>query len=245
MHGYQAAVSVMRMVGIVKKKSLNTGRHFVSCQDISDVYGRDAQIPLEEMLPDLGFGDRISFEVDEPGEGFSGTLCARNIKKLGVETSNRRKGRDEMGDGEDEEFSGDDNAAAEEEEPEESTEQAAWQDEGEELEEVAEPEARPASRDEQDLDSELQTLSDTLGELVAAEREEISALTRSAMTKLAASAPTEDPDTTQGWIKHQDTIFAGLPKLPKDWIRIRSKSKGLVYFYNTRLGKSSGEEPTE
>merc|ERR1719401_1690392 len=98
------------MTGIVKKKSVLTGRHFVFCQDISDVYGKDVQIPMEEE-PDgvtLQCGDRISFEVDEPEEGSDVTPLARNVRVIqtrggGVaDASALADRRADTGDGEDE-----------------------------------------------------------------------------------------------------------------------------------------------
>merc|ERR1712107_770996 len=55
--------------------------------------------------------------------------------------------------------------------------------------------------------------------------------------------PLQDPDTVEEWIALQDAIFGSLPPLPKGWIRIRSKSRGLVYFYNTKTGESTPEMP--
>merc|ERR1719362_492629 len=60
----------MRMVGLVKKRSPGTGQHMILCQDISDVYGRDGQVPVdEEPEGGLNIGDKIAFDVHDPGEG--------------------------------------------------------------------------------------------------------------------------------------------------------------------------------
>lgn len=90
---------VMRMLGIVKKKAA-TGRHFILCQDISDVYGMDAQIPVEEIPEGLKIGDRISFDVDEPPEGHQGIPLARKVKRLAASTL---KAAEDVGDGEEDE----------------------------------------------------------------------------------------------------------------------------------------------
>merc|ERR1740121_2285724 len=79
--GYGYKPETMRMIGIVKKKA-TSGRHFILCQDISDVYGKDAQIPVEEIPDGLKIGDRISFDVDEPPVGHRGTPLARNVRRL-------------------------------------------------------------------------------------------------------------------------------------------------------------------
>eukprot|EP00927_Polykrikos_kofoidii_P057246 TRINITY_DN51366_c0_g1_i1.p1 TRINITY_DN51366_c0_g1~~TRINITY_DN51366_c0_g1_i1.p1 ORF type:complete len:494 (-),score=93.20 TRINITY_DN51366_c0_g1_i1:185-1666(-) len=44
------------------------------------------------------------------------------------------------------------------------------------------------------------------------------------------------------WESAQDE-FAGLPPLPPDWIRVRSKSSCLVYFFNTKTHESSFDTP--
>merc|ERR1712062_366452 len=55
--------------------------------------------------------------------------------------------------------------------------------------------------------------------------------------------PNRVPESVDGWVKAQHRLFSGLSKLPKGWIRMRSKSKGLIYFYNVDTGASSGTEP--
>merc|ERR1712151_699211 len=60
------------------------------------------------------------------------------------------------------------------------------------------------------------------------------------------SAPPEneaDPDTVEGWAAAQQRLFGGLPPLPKGWIRMRSKTKGLIYYYNLDSGESKSTEP--
>merc|ERR1712232_276871 len=58
-----------------------------------------------------------------------------------------------------------------------------------------------------------------------------------------ASLPT--PKTVEEWITAQERLFPGLPSLPPEWIRMRSQSKGTVYFYHTRTGESTGVMPTK
>merc|ERR1719215_273997 len=53
-----------------------------------------------------------------------------------------------------------------------------------------------------------------------------------------------EPSSTAEWAKRQDELFPGKSKLPANWIQIRSKSQNNVYFYNTKSGDSSFEEPT-
>merc|ERR1711879_1115600 len=53
----------------------------------------------------------------------------------------------------------------------------------------------------------------------------------------------QEPKTLDEWIKAQQRLFSGLSRLPKGWIRLRSKSTGLIYFYNVTSGQSSPTEP--
>jgi len=249
--------AVMRMVGTVKHKSTATGRHFVLCQDISDVYGRDAQIPVEEE-PEGGLrvGDRIAFDVSEPREGHLGLPLARHVQVVGAAGSKRqaREAPRAAGDGEEElEDPGDG-------EPEEDPE---VEEEGEEPERV-----EPTALDGEDLldaDEEARLQADEGAEaeaeaLAAAEAKAIQALEASAKVEEApeprfaltwakaaqaskTGAMKREPDTPEEWAKQQDTIFAGQPELRPGWIRIRSKSKGLVYYYNMKTGESRTDEP--
>lgn len=50
--------------------------------------------------------------------------------------------------------------------------------------------------------------------------------------------------TVQYWAENQQQ-FAQLPKLPENWIRIRSNGTGRVYYVNTMTGKSTFVEPDE
>lgn len=52
-----------------------------------------------------------------------------------------------------------------------------------------------------------------------------------------------DPATPAEWAAKQHLLFAGMPELRKGWIRIRSKSKGDLFYYNTTTGESVYEEP--
>mmetsp|Transcript_72807 Transcript_72807/g.210789 ORF Transcript_72807/g.210789 Transcript_72807/m.210789 type:complete len:86 (+) Transcript_72807:1289-1546(+) len=58
-----------------------------------------------------------------------------------------------------------------------------------------------------------------------------------------AKASPVEPDTPEEWQELQDEMFPGMPPLLPGWIRIRSKSKGLVYYYNMETGASSAKEP--
>merc|ERR1712039_639928 len=84
-----------------------TGAHWILCQDISDVYGVDAQIPVEEIPDGLKIGDRISFDVDEPPVGHRGTPLARNVRRLAAGLPGAaKKTAAVFGDGEDEDGEG-------------------------------------------------------------------------------------------------------------------------------------------
>jgi len=217
----------MRMVGVVKKKGHN-GQHMVLCQDISDVYGKDAQVAAEEEPEGgLSIGDRIAFDVDEPGEGFVGTPLARNVRivESAGGAGTKRRSAEAAGDGEEDE--------------EVLLDDGDGEDEGA----VEDPPEEP------DLDQE------ELEELEAEAQREIAAEKRrpavaSAPRKAAAAPPRKqprtslpDPQTPEEWAEVQDELFPGLAPLKKGWIRIRSKSKGLVYFYNIDSGESSAVEP--
>jgi len=59
----------------------------------------------------------------------------------------------------------------------------------------------------------------------------------------ASAKSGSNPKSLTDWIKQQDKIFGHLRKLPANWIRICSRSKGTVYFYNTESGESARSEP--
>ena len=52
-----------------------------------------------------------------------------------------------------------------------------------------------------------------------------------------------NPESLTDWIEQQDKFFGQLRKLPANWIRICSRPKGTVYFYNTESGESARSEP--
>jgi hypothetical protein len=52
-----------------------------------------------------------------------------------------------------------------------------------------------------------------------------------------------NPESLTDWIEQQDKFFGQLRKLPANWIRICSRPKGTVYFYNTESGESAQSEP--
>lgn len=54
-----------------------------------------------------------------------------------------------------------------------------------------------------------------------------------------------EPVSIPQWVKAQERLFGHLGSLPANWIRIRSKSSGKEYFYNTQTGNSSFDEPTD
>merc|ERR1711871_971265 len=101
--GIMARGAVMRMTGIVKRPSVNTGRFFVFCQDISDVYGKDCQIPPDELPKgvELKLGDRIAFDVEELTDVRNGTPWARNVTLLS-KLGDTKKKNVAVDDGEDE-----------------------------------------------------------------------------------------------------------------------------------------------
>ena len=59
----------------------------------------------------------------------------------------------------------------------------------------------------------------------------------------ASAKSGSDPMSLTDWIKQQDQIFGHLHKLPANWIRMRSQSKGTVFFYNIKSGVSARLEP--
>eukprot|EP00929_Paragymnodinium_shiwhaense_P100749 TRINITY_DN632_c4_g1_i1.p1 TRINITY_DN632_c4_g1~~TRINITY_DN632_c4_g1_i1.p1 ORF type:complete len:585 (+),score=144.82 TRINITY_DN632_c4_g1_i1:135-1889(+) len=242
------------MTGIVKKKSANTGRHFIFCQDISDVYGADAQIPNEELElldAELKCGDRISFEIDEIEPGSKPYPLARNIKVLGRGGSASAGGSRakiasasgfglsaaSLGDGEDADGEIDD------------------------LEDIPEPEdEEPAEVDEPRVTAEDGELDDD-DRLEAGEEAEVTKKQSASTASTKAKGPPEDapsvapqakpeapvpekmPTTMEEWKAAQSRLFGHLPKLPEGWIRMKSKSKGLLYFYNWQTGESSKDAP--
>jgi len=58
------------------------------------------------------------------------------------------------------------------------------------------------------------------------------------LKKKKKDAGGEEPTSVKGWIKAQELLFGHMPPLPEDWIRIRSKSSGKIYQYNTETGES-------
>mmetsp|Transcript_55646 Transcript_55646/g.120190 ORF Transcript_55646/g.120190 Transcript_55646/m.120190 type:complete len:463 (-) Transcript_55646:122-1510(-) len=58
----------------------------------------------------------------------------------------------------------------------------------------------------------------------------------------ATEADRHSKKTVNDWEAEQDK-FAGLPALPKDWIRVKSQSSGDVYYFNKRTQESTFELP--
>jgi len=209
--GYKGKRPVISMTGIVKKTSAITGRHFIFCQDISDVCGQDAQIPPDAMPEDveLKCGDRIAFDVEEPDETRLACPLAFNVRLLSGKAAAKRKHVSSGGDGE------------EEEEVELEEDDGVAEDPDVEADEMADAEMDagrlkadvPEEEEEDDGDGEEEGATDG------------------------------DPDTVDGWATAQSRLFKGLSKLPEGWIRMRSKSSGLIYFYNVDTGESSPNEP--
>eukprot|EP00930_Biecheleria_cincta_P045043 TRINITY_DN31044_c0_g1_i1.p1 TRINITY_DN31044_c0_g1~~TRINITY_DN31044_c0_g1_i1.p1 ORF type:complete len:468 (-),score=115.33 TRINITY_DN31044_c0_g1_i1:22-1425(-) len=232
----------MRMLGIVEKPSKKTGRHHVFCQDISDAYGRDAQIPDEEFeaVEGLKPGDRISFDAQEPREFSRAPIFARNIVIVSKRGEKRRRNvRD--GDGEEE---ADEDLQLEEDEAldngDEEEEEAITLEAADALEDDAVA-ASVAAKDEAAEDTlppdeaEAQAAPETAeADMDEDEEDPLAPLDLDAL---------DEPSTTEGWVKAQARIFGGLPPLKDGWIRIRSKTTRLVYYYNTRTGASSPDEP--
>lgn len=52
----------------------------------------------------------------------------------------------------------------------------------------------------------------------------------------------ESKTTVADW-KAAQNEFVGEPKLPEGWVRVRSRTDGHVYFYNTKTQESSNEQP--
>lgn len=211
---------LMRMLGVVQKLNPKTGRLSVFCQDISDVYGRDAQLPasVEGLRP----GDRVQFDVEEKPKSYTGTIFALNVSMVAPREKKRRMPVLD-GDGEDEDLfpelveadaADDDVSALNEAELEESEATMRLEEELQKLAEEYSRSLRPA---------DLPTLP--------------------TQRPSASAAPLSDPDSTAGWIAAQARLFGNLPPLPAGWIRIRSKTHGKVYFYNTINGKSTDVEP--
>lgn len=221
-HGYKP--ETMRMIGIVKKRG-QTGRHFILCQDISDVYGKDAQIPVDEIPDGLKIGDRISFDVDEPPEGHHAPPLARNVKVLSDTPGSARKTCEPQGDGEDDEGGG-----------------VEELDDGD-----GEPEADDAYLEGGDDDAEVDGDEEEAGEEAQDEAgdEDDQVPEPSAKRPRISEEPMEgEPETLAGWKVSQDRLFGHLKTLPAGWIRIRSKSTGKLYFYNTFSGESTTSEPS-
>mmetsp|Transcript_21649 Transcript_21649/g.47128 ORF Transcript_21649/g.47128 Transcript_21649/m.47128 type:complete len:1001 (+) Transcript_21649:353-3355(+) len=71
-------------------------------------------------------------------------------------------------------------------------------------------------------------------------------LTASAISAAAAptvTLPTGDM-TIEDWAENQQQ-FAHLPPLPPNWVRIRSKKSGQIYYVNTRTGHTQFNEPSD
>lgn len=220
------ATAAMRMIGVVKKKSLNTDRRFVFCQDISDVYGVDAQIPVEELpAEDMPVGTRIAFDLDEPPDSKATAIpFCRNVTIIGKRGTRGT-------------------AAADEEEGEDADDDIVFDEEKSEAEEE-EPVKKGRKKPEEEV-VEDETGFDELeaADAGAADDGEDEALPPRLAPPLKRQKTDGDPDSVEGWIIQQNQIFHGMPKLQKNWIRIRSKSTGLVYYYNVESGESTTTEP--
>lgn len=214
----------LRMVGVVKEKSASTGRHMLFCQDISDVCGKDAQIPMEEVpTGGLRVGDRVTFDTEEPGEGTPLAFNVRVVAHAGGLNGHEHKAETQ------EEQIYEDGAEIEAEEDQEMLAVG-----GEEPEEVLTP-----------LDSELSGLGEWPEADSQEERDDVPQKPKKSVVKsvLPSATSKADPETPEGWIAMQDTLFGNLPKLKAGWIRIRSKSKGLLYYYHVKTGESTSTEP--
>eukprot|EP00747_Dinoflagellata_sp_TGD_P109217 gnl/TRDRNA2_/TRDRNA2_170611_c0_seq1.p1 gnl/TRDRNA2_/TRDRNA2_170611_c0~~gnl/TRDRNA2_/TRDRNA2_170611_c0_seq1.p1 ORF type:complete len:631 (-),score=110.21 gnl/TRDRNA2_/TRDRNA2_170611_c0_seq1:69-1802(-) len=65
----------------------------------------------------------------------------------------------------------------------------------------------------------------------------------SAVKKASSDPPKVAEKTIGQWKKEQDTEFAGLPPLPKGWIRIRSRKDNQIYYFNKLTQESTFEQP--
>ena len=54
-----------------------------------------------------------------------------------------------------------------------------------------------------------------------------------------------EPTTTAEWREAQDRLFGHLAPLPYPWIRVKSKTRGSIYFFNTDTGVSTIREPSD
>eukprot|EP00435_Cladocopium_sp_Y103_P058902 s303_g20.t2 len=63
-------------------------------------------------------------------------------------------------------------------------------------------------------------------------------------TSSAERTRAPEPSSKEEWIRAQYRLFGHLKPLPENWIRIKSKSSGNIYFYNTKTGESTFDEPS-
>lgn len=91
---------------------------------------------------------------------------------------------------------------------------------------------------------------DRLNDIVSSLQEEFGSKVAATAPPSARSAPVVPeqesqplPDSIEGWKEAQARLFGHLPKPPAGWIRIKSRSKDVVYFYNESTGVSKKEMP--
>ncbi|CAE7663661.1 HET-E1 [Symbiodinium necroappetens] len=203
----------LRMLGLVQRPNKKTGRYQVICQDISDVYGQDAEIAAEEVPDDLKPGDRVSFTVEEPKHN-AATIWARNVKVLAARGVKRHRPVT-AGDGE--ELDG-----LEELEVQECDGPSLFM-----AEEPAPPAEEEALLDFQGGLYDDDPIADSI-EFLQAEQ--------------CPETPTpKPPSTPEEWQLAQARLFGALPPLKPNWIRIRAKSTGKVYYYNMVSGHSTAD----
>jgi len=209
----------LRMLGLVQRQNKKTGRYQVICQDISDVYGQDAEIAAEEVPDDLKPGDRVSFTVEEPKHN-AATIWARNVKVLAARGVKRHRPVT-AGDGE--ELDGMDELEVKE-------------CDGPSLFMAEEP--APPAEEEELLDFQ------GLGLLGLYDEDPIADSIEFLQAEQCPETPTpKPPSTPEEWQLAQARLFGSLPPLKPNWIRIRAKSTGKVYYYNMVSGHSTPDEP--
>eukprot|EP00435_Cladocopium_sp_Y103_P024017 s1405_g5.t2 len=211
----------LRMSGTVKRHMLN-GRF----SEISGVHGRDAEIPPEHVPMNLKVGDHVSFIVrDLEDQQSSMPIWAKNVQVLSSAPVRAPALR-----------------APALRAPAKMADAKAVVDLTEEdaVEVIDEAKAAPAKA--------------ANGGSSPSQRKEAPVEAKAAAVKAAkgGSSPTQEkeaplqeriPATPEQWAAAQSKFFPGSHKLRPNWIRIRSKSTGEVYFYNMVSGVSTDEEP--
>lgn len=111
-------------------------------------------------------------------------------------------------------------------------------------EDVEEQEFEEAAEDDGEAEEDAEVDGDLdLGAEEALEEAPPAAKRRKATDASQVLETAKEPDSLEGWKAAQDRLFGHMRPLRKGWIRIRSKSKGLLYYYNVVSGESTEIEP--